>query len=1010
MIYRFEPFELDESLYELRREGVDLRLRRRSFEVLRFLIEERARVVGKDELLDRVWGRRFVSQSALANCISELRAAFGGELEASAIIRTVYGRGYRFVAKLDEPTSAATGESGAPKNGVGEHGAAMAPREAFVGRARELERLDAALEAARSGHSQIALMLGEAGIGKSSVAARFAAQARARGVRVLDGSCSDNGVAPIGWPWPRLLRSVLGDDTASLTDESAAALSRLLPELRAQANVAARAGEPDDGPQPRRMFEVATRVVLRAAALAPLLVIIEDVHLADSTSLNLLGFFAAQLAELPIMLLCTMQPPGRAVPRSLARLLADLATRHATSQSFELMPLSRGEVEQLVERSGVGLAAPNLAQRIFERSEGNPLYVSQLLRLVEDHPASSAASDEIALPPGLSATIALRLARLSSECRALLGVASAIGRSFRTHLLQRAAELSPRECLDLLQEAADAWLVEETGSLGTAESFRFRHGLIRAGVYQALAAGERAEIHRRIGVALRASEEKIGGGLAGYLAHHYYQSHDPELGKKAVSYGERAARHAAQHGAHDRAAEHYTRAVGAAIELGLDSLRICDLQLACAAELRRSIQYARADEMLAKAIDRARSLQAFDRLAGAALVWGGFDTMASADPSWCRLIEEALHGIARDQAPARAALLISMAMARLGADPAEVNEARMQEAIAIADEHECPPIQRVAQGILYAFVRGPEQPREVRETIETYLRAGMASPIPAARISAAVASAAHRLEWLESDDAALDDLGSAAPGDDRAPPLVGAGITRNLLRAKLDPAERDIEAMWRDWLPIPTDGRVPVALASYLFGLRREQGRLLELDLALRAAIQRHPAVTLWSVFHALLLAETGRGAEAAAALAELTQANFSSVPRNGYWLGNAMYAAEAAAAIADTASAAVLYPLLAPFSDRGALMCKLVFAGPIALGLGRLATLRGDYSDAEAHLDASERACVALGATSFELRTRLARADLFAARGAHARAESLRNETRAQALELGLRGLTNPA
>jgi len=89
VVYRFGPFELDENVYELRREGADLRIRRRSFEVLRLLIDERHRVVAKDEVLDRVWERRYVSQSALANCISELRSAFGGELESSAIIRTV---------------------------------------------------------------------------------------------------------------------------------------------------------------------------------------------------------------------------------------------------------------------------------------------------------------------------------------------------------------------------------------------------------------------------------------------------------------------------------------------------------------------------------------------------------------------------------------------------------------------------------------------------------------------------------------------------------------------------------------------------------------------------------------------------------------------------------------------------------------------------------------------------------------------------------------------------------
>jgi len=1002
VVYRFGPFELDESLYELRREGADLRLRRRSFEVLRFLIEERARVVGKDELLDRIWGRRFVSQSALANCISELRAAFGGELEASAIIRTVYGRGYRFVAKLDEPAPVA-GARPSPI-GVGEAARESGPRDVFVGRERELERLEAALDAARAGRPQIAVLMGEAGIGKSSIAARFAARARGRGVRVLDGSCSDNGVAPIGWPWPRLLRAVLGDETSQLTQESAAALAHLLPELR---NPASERREPDanGGDPPARAFEVAAKVLL-GAAFAPLLVIIDDMHLADATSLNLLGFVASQLAELPIMLLCTSQPPGRTVTRPLARVLAELG-RHSGSQSLELAPLSRGEVEQLVENSGLCAEVPRLAERIFERSEGNPLFASQLLRLVQDRPATEGAADEVALPPGLSATIPLRLARLSAESRRLLAVASAIGRSFRTHLLRRAAELTPRECLDLLQEAVDARLVDETGAVGAGESFRFRHGLIRAGVYQTLAAGERAEIHRRVGLALRDGGETISGELAGYLAHHLYQSHDPELVKQAIVFGESAARHAARHREFDRSAEHYARAVAAAIEVGLDSLRICDLQLACAAELRRSIQGPRADEMLGKAIERARSLGRFDRLAGAALVWGGFDTIASADPAWCRLIEEALQGIGTQQPLLRASLLLSLGLARLAADPAEVNVNRVREAIAIAEVRQCKPIVRQAQSLLFAFMRGPEQSAESRRRIESFLGAMLAASSGAAQVTSIVATAAHRIEWLQPED---ERAGEAITAAERNPQLVGARITRNLMRGKLCEVERDFDTMWRDWLPIPTDGRLPPTFAAMLFGLRREQGRLGELEAPLRTASQRHREVTFWRVLLSLLLAETGRAVEATELLDSLTRNDFGAVPRNGYWLGNAMYAAETASRLAHARSADVLYPLLTPFPDRGALVCKVAFAGPIRLALGRLATLRGDYSDAEIHLDAAERACAAVTAPGFELRSRLARADLFAARGARARADSLRRETRARALELGLAGLAGAA
>src|SRR5262249_19762061 len=146
-------------------------------------------------------------------------------------------------------------------------------------------------------------------------------------------------------------------------------------------------------------------------------------------------------------------------------------------------------------------------------------------------------------------------------------------------------------------------------------------------------AGERAEIHRRVGLALRANHKLVPDELAGYLAHHFFQSHDAELAHEAIGLSERAARHAALHREYDGAAEHYRRAIDAAQGLGLDPLRVCDLQLACVVELRRSVQYARADEMLARATEQARAVRAFDRLAGAALVWAGMDTLAGNDPS-----------------------------------------------------------------------------------------------------------------------------------------------------------------------------------------------------------------------------------------------------------------------------------------------------------------------------------------------------------------------------------------
>ena len=197
-----------------------------------------------------------------------------------------------------------------------------------------------------------------------------------------------------------------------------------------------------------------------------------------------------------------------------------------------------------------------------------------------------------------------------------------------------------------------------------------------------------------------------------------------------------------------------------------------------------------------------------------------------------------------------------------------------------------------------------------------------------------------------------------------------------------------------------------VGLACQLLLLRRDQGRLRELEPFVRGMVERRPEVSLWRVFMAFLSAETGRGAEAAELLVALARDGFAAVPRNGFWLGNAVLLADAAAAIGHAPTAEILYPLLAPFGDRAALVGKLVCAGPVALPLGRLAIALEKHAEAEAHLDAAERGCAALHASTFELRTRLARGDLLHARGALAHAEKLRDAVRESARERGLHGL----
>ncbi len=177
MVWKFSNFELDEKRYQLRRGGEVIKLEPKVFDLLLYLFHHRDRVVSKDELLDRVWPGQFVSESVLPRNIRVLRQAFGDDRATQRFIQTAHGRGYRFVATPVEKAAGVEPRSDADG------------RDPFVGRAPVMEELHAALASALGGSGELALLVGEPGIGKTRTAEGFSRLARAGGTRVLAGHC-----------------------------------------------------------------------------------------------------------------------------------------------------------------------------------------------------------------------------------------------------------------------------------------------------------------------------------------------------------------------------------------------------------------------------------------------------------------------------------------------------------------------------------------------------------------------------------------------------------------------------------------------------------------------------------------------------------------------------------------------------------------------------------------------------------------------------------------------------
>jgi DNA-binding NarL/FixJ family response regulator len=341
----------------------------------------------------------------------------------------------------------------------------------LVGRIGELERLGAALEQAADGRGSTVLVTGDAGIGKTRLVAELAERARAGGANVLSGRCIDLVGAGLPYlPFADALRHVGGLPAA--------------PEAEADAQL--------------RLFEEVLETLQRVAAAAPLVLVLEDLHWADGSTLDLTAFLAQAVGDSRILVVATYRGDELRPPESL-RTAADV---------IALRPLAHDEIEALLEAAAASERLPTeLTDEIFDRSEGNPFFAEELY-------AASVRGDE-RLPLVLRDVLLRRFAGLDARSRAMLRVAAAAGRDVPYRLLAAVVPLLDAELADALRQAVDGRVLSADRTAGT---FRFRHALLAEGVYGTLLPGEREDVHGRLAVALAADRSLAD---AGELAHHW---------------------------------------------------------------------------------------------------------------------------------------------------------------------------------------------------------------------------------------------------------------------------------------------------------------------------------------------------------------------------------------------------------------------------------------------------------------------------------------------------------
>jgi DNA-binding SARP family transcriptional activator len=373
-------------------------------------------------------------------------------------------------------------------------------RAEFVGRERELSDLMGALDDALAGRGRLVLVGGEPGIGKSRLAEELGHHARQRGARVCVGRCWEAGGAPAYWPWVQALRGYVreldGDALRTQLGRDAAELATILPELRdVIPDLPPSRPAESEGARFRLLESVAS--FLRNAE-EPLLVGLDDLHAADAPSLLLLRFVAGQLESAPILIVGCYRDTE--VGPELADVLSDVA-REPAMQRLALRGLSGSDTSRLLTLTMGDTPAEDIAAEIHAETQGNPLFAQEIGRLLAAE--GSAASGRLPIPKGAIEAIGRRVQRQSDHCRAVLALASVVGREFDPYLIGRVSDLEEDTLFAALDEAASAGLigaVPETGG-----RLRFSHILVRDALYEDLPAPGRLRLHRAVAEALEAA-------------------------------------------------------------------------------------------------------------------------------------------------------------------------------------------------------------------------------------------------------------------------------------------------------------------------------------------------------------------------------------------------------------------------------------------------------------------------------------------------------------------------
>ncbi len=605
--YFFRSFHLDRVNAQLWRGEEEISLRRKTFDVLLYLVDHAGQLVTKAALLDAIWSEVTVSDAMPAICVGELRKALGDEAKTPRLIETVHGRGYRFVAKVTSAT---------PKVATRQPPVlARAPKPIVVGREDELARLQSWYSHVLEGQRRVIFVTGEAGIGKTTFVQTFLDSVQAEGTALVGcGQCLEQygggePYMPVLEGLSRLGQEAGGERVIEVLNRFAPTWLAQMPELLAPEEHGRLQGQNQEVTQQRMLREM-THALEALTAEAPLVLLLEDLHWSDFSTVELISAIARRSETARLLVVGTYRPMEMLAHDHPLRTMKQELELHRYCEELRLKLLSEKDVAGYLAKrfsSDGSRQSDSLAAMIHERTDGNPLFMINVVDYLVDagllassrearatESAEILVADRIEAPRGVRQMIEYNLERLRPEEQTVLEAASVAGAEFSAAAVAAALERPQNEieacCVRLSRREQ---FVVGKGSIawpdGTvAAGFGFKHAMYQEVLYGLIPPGHRVQLHRLIATREEAGYGERTSEIANELAHHYGRANDR---RKAIHYLQLAGDRATERGAELEAEDRYRSALKLLAELPQTAERDGQklvLQLAIGSVLRGS--------------------------------------------------------------------------------------------------------------------------------------------------------------------------------------------------------------------------------------------------------------------------------------------------------------------------------------------------------------------------------------------------------------------------------------